>query len=64
MAIIATPSEADIINREAARNFKQAYFELIYAVGIKHPNETRHETALRYIKQAEMSDNKPEQASK
>jgi len=33
------------------------YFELIYAVGNKHPGETRHQTALRYIRQAEMADN-------
>lgn len=32
------------------------YFELIYAVGKKHPGETRHQTALRYIKQAEVSN--------
>jgi hypothetical protein len=29
------------------------YHELLYAVGNKYPNETRHETALRYIRQAE-----------
>ncbi len=29
------------------------YTELIMAVKTKHKNETRHETALRYIKQAE-----------
>lgn len=33
--------------------YEEAYFELIYAVGMKHPNETRHQTALRYIRQAE-----------
>lgn len=31
----------------------EKYHELILAVGNKHPNETRHETALRYIRQAE-----------
>lgn len=31
------------------RNIKSKYQELIYAVGSKHPEETRHETALRYI---------------
>jgi len=31
------------------------YFELIYAVGEKHPGETRHQTALRYIKQAKIA---------
>ena len=29
------------------------YNELLFAVGKKHPNETRHQTALRYLKQAE-----------
>lgn len=29
------------------------YLELIYAVETKHPDETRHQTALRYIQQAE-----------
>ena len=30
------------------------YDELIMAVERKHPNETRHETALRYIKETEL----------
>jgi hypothetical protein len=34
------------------------YDELLFAVGNKYPGETRHETALRYIRQAEQS--KPE----
>jgi hypothetical protein len=29
------------------------YEELLFAVGNKHPDETRHQTALRYIRQAE-----------
>ena len=29
------------------------YYELIMAVANKYPNETRHQTALRYIKEAE-----------
>ena len=29
------------------------YFELLMHVGNKHPGETRHETALRYIKERE-----------
>jgi len=32
------------------------YNELLYAVARKHPNETRHQTALRYIQQAERGD--------
>ena len=32
---------------------ERKYNELIYAVQKKYPNETRHETALRYIQEAE-----------
>lgn len=42
---------ADTIERLRARAAK--YDELIYAVGNVYPNETRHETALRYIRRAE-----------
>lgn len=35
----------------------QLYHELLYAVTKKFPNETRHQTALRYIQQAEQFDN-------
>ena len=31
----------------------ELYNELLFAVGNKYPNETRHQTALRYIKDAE-----------
>lgn len=31
----------------------EKYMELIMAVGTKHPNQTRHETALMYIINAE-----------
>jgi hypothetical protein len=34
------------------------YNELMFAVGNKYPNETRHQTALRYILQAEKGDEK------
>lgn len=38
----------------AARNtVQEKYNELIYAVREKFENESRHETALRYIRQAE-----------
>lgn len=39
------------------------YDELISAVGNKYTNETRHETALRYIKQAEISIENEQQTS-
>ena len=51
---IVTPEEAATINNEAERMFERAYHELIYAVGNKYPGETRHETALRYIREAEL----------
>ena len=35
----------------------ERYYELIMNVVNKYPNESRHETALRYIRQAESSDN-------
>lgn len=34
---------------------KAKYMELIYAVGMKYQDETRHETALRYINEREAS---------
>lgn len=42
--------------RELRENLAKAdsqYYDLIYQVGIKYPNETRHETAKRYIRDAE-----------
>jgi hypothetical protein len=32
---------------------QEKYMELLYSVASKFPNETRHQTALRYIKNAE-----------
>ena len=44
---------------------KKKYGELLFAVSIKHPDKSRHETALRYIRQAEhQQDNAPEQQEK
>ena len=39
---------------------KDKYYELLYAVENKFPEETRHETALRYIKRAEGDGIDPE----
>lgn len=41
----------------------EPYYELIMAVGNKFEGETRHQTALRYIKQAEESNNEPAEAA-
>lgn len=38
------------------RDLEMRYDELIYAVQSKHPNETRHETALRYIREREKQE--------
>lgn len=37
----------------APKNVAEMYHELVEAVGNKHPGESRHETALRYIRSAE-----------
>ena len=52
-----TPLEA--AHKEIAELKKTAerYSELIMAVGNKYQNESRHETALRYIRAAESSAN-------
>lgn len=36
-----------------ATELREKYYELIYAVMRKFPDETRHQTALRYINEAE-----------
>ena len=35
---------------------EKQYHELLYAVGNKYEGESRHQTALRYIEQAEIVD--------
>lgn len=35
--------------------YRDKYHELLMAVGNKYPNETRYQTVLRYIRQAEQS---------
>ena len=40
-------------------DYKELYLSLIYLIQNKHPGETRHETAARYIRQAEESNNEP-----
>ena len=41
------------------REKEKLYYELILEVSKKFPNETRHETALRYIRRAETNENSP-----
>ncbi len=38
---------------QSTEDFTAKYFELLYAVGNHYPGESRHATALRYIKRAE-----------
>lgn len=45
-------AEAQTDAAELAR-LRGLYEELLFAVGNKYPGETRHQTALRYIQQAE-----------
>lgn len=45
-------AEAKTDADELAR-LRGMYEELLFAVGNKHPGETRHQTALRYIQQTE-----------
>lgn len=58
-AAVALRAAADARIAEAKTDAKEletiraAYNELLFAVGSKYPGETRHETALRYIRQAE-----------
>jgi hypothetical protein len=57
---------ADELMVKAADEIEQLeakYYDLIYAVSQKWPNETRHETALRYIRQAETITNEPAQSN-
>jgi len=48
---------------EAKRTATEAkYHELLFAVETKHPEESRHQTALRYIKNAERTDGEPKES--
>jgi len=47
---VGTPSASHNTGMDA---ISQQYYELLYSVEQKWPNESRHQTALRYIQQAE-----------
>jgi hypothetical protein len=51
----AREAAARMQERERRAEDLRKYEELLYAVAQKYPGETRHETALRYIKRAETS---------
>jgi len=40
------------------RSIKSLYYELLFAVESKFNGESRHETALRYIREAESRESK------
>jgi hypothetical protein len=48
--------------KTALLDLQRKYNELLFEVSTKFPHESRHETALRYIKQAEAPQNNPPQA--
>ena len=51
----ADTAEAEVARLEArVRELEKLYYELLSAVGDKNNGETRHQTALRYIKNAEV----------
>ncbi len=51
------PSNSLTQAADKIEELQSAYNELIFSVSIKFPDETRHGTALRYIKQAESHEN-------
>jgi hypothetical protein len=50
---VALSLHSDTSALDALTKDAELYKELLYAVGSKYPNETRHQTALRYIRRAE-----------
>jgi hypothetical protein len=46
-----------------AADAEEGYYELIMAVENKYPGETRHQTALRLIKEAQQSSSQPENSA-
>ncbi len=51
---LLTNAEPDLFALRAAYDL---YHELLFAVARKYPNETRHQTALRYIHESEVMRN-------
>ena len=58
-------TEQELLDEVGAqiKELQAKYYELLYGVGSKFPNETRHETALRYIQNAETHNNRPAKAA-
>lgn len=45
-------------------SYEQKYYQLIFQVGNAYPDESRHQTALRYLRNAEKHDGGPSQCEK
>lgn len=58
----AVVTQRDNAEMECAR-LRTLYTELLYAVSRVHPNQNRHQTALRYIQRAERQSNESGKAS-
>ena len=63
--LMAQALEIDTMARlkTALLDLQRKYNELLFQVSTKFPHESRHDTALRYIKQAEAPQNNPPQAA-
>lgn len=51
--MVGDEAERAIVAEARVEEVENRYNELIFSVGRKFDNETRHETALRYIREAE-----------
>lgn len=59
-ALAGIPDPSAYVSRVAA--MEEAYHELLYAVANKYDGETRHQTALRYIRERAQSSEGPSSA--
>jgi hypothetical protein len=57
------PEPVPLPDAAPSPDFKALYYELLLAVGHKYPGESRHETAMRYIRRAEQSGGPASSAS-
>ena len=51
--LVKSQQDEIVRQQEELSRLREAYNELLYSVSTKYPDESRHETALRYIRQAE-----------
>jgi hypothetical protein len=61
--LFALQDRIDALEAQRKPLTDELYNELLFAVGSKYPDETRHQTALRYIKRAEMRSASPAKAA-